>query len=78
MVSLSRANLLKKIVKVSLIVSPPEEVIAVGRGLCSLYIRTKLKKSGLFNKKLGLVRVRSAMGTMITCSNVVREVFPGK
>ncbi|XP_066260409.1 bcl-2-related ovarian killer protein-like isoform X2 [Euwallacea similis] len=58
------------------ITNPPAEVVAVGRGLCSLYVRTKLKKSGLFDKRLGLMRVRSALGGMIDCSNTVREVFP--
>ncbi|CAG9771888.1 unnamed protein product [Ceutorhynchus assimilis] len=58
-------------------VNPPEEVVAVGRALCTLYIRTRLKKAGLFNKKLGLTRVRSAMGSLVSCSNTVREVFPG-
>ncbi|XP_050309742.1 bcl-2-related ovarian killer protein-like [Anthonomus grandis grandis] len=57
--------------------SPPEEVVAVGRALCTLYIRTRLKKAGLFNKKLGLTRVRSAIGTLTGCGNIVKEVFPG-
>ncbi|KAL1491489.1 hypothetical protein ABEB36_012080 [Hypothenemus hampei] len=56
---------------------PPEELMAIGRGLCTLYIRNKLKKSGLFNKKLGLTRVRSAIGSsLLGCSDTVREVFP--
>ncbi|KAF7269235.1 hypothetical protein GWI33_017692 [Rhynchophorus ferrugineus] len=57
--------------------APPEEIVAVGRALCTLYIRTRLKKAGLFNKKLGLTRVRSAVGSLEGCSNIVREVFPG-
>ncbi|ENN77281.1 hypothetical protein YQE_06107, partial [Dendroctonus ponderosae] len=57
--------------------NPPEEVVAVGRALCTLYIRAKLKKCGLFNKKLGLTRVRSAIGSLIACSTIVKDVFPG-
>ncbi|XP_018564679.1 bcl-2-related ovarian killer protein homolog A isoform X2 [Anoplophora glabripennis] len=57
--------------------NPPEEVVAVGRALCSLYIRTRLKRAGVFNRKLGLTRVRSAVGTMPGCGTVVRDVFPG-
>lgn len=57
--------------------APPKEIIAVGRALCTLYVRTRLKKAGLFNKKLGLTRVRSAVGSLEGCSSIVREVFPG-
>lgn len=35
---------------------PTEEVIAQGRVLCGQYIRNRLKRSGIFNKKLGLYR----------------------
>ncbi|KAJ8921045.1 hypothetical protein NQ315_015841 [Exocentrus adspersus] len=58
-------------------VSPPEEIVAIGRALCSLYIRTRLKRAGVFNRKLGLTRVRSAVGTMPGCGTIVRDVFPG-
>ncbi|CAG9825412.1 unnamed protein product, partial [Phaedon cochleariae] len=54
----------------------PEEIVAVGIAMCTLYIRAKLKRSGVFNRKLGLTRVRSAVGTMEACSTVVREVYP--
>ncbi|KAJ8983786.1 hypothetical protein NQ317_000347 [Molorchus minor] len=57
--------------------SPPEEIVAVGRALCSLYIRTRLKRAGVFNRKLGLTRVRSAVGSLTGCGAVVRDVFPG-
>nr|CAH7736309.1 unnamed protein product [Callosobruchus chinensis] len=56
---------------------PPEEVTIIGRSLCSLYVRTKLKRAGMFNKKLGLTRVRSTIGTMDGCGIVIKDVFPG-
>ncbi|CAH0557581.1 unnamed protein product [Brassicogethes aeneus] len=55
---------------------PPEEVIAIGRAMCTLYVRSRLKRAGVFNRKLGLTRVRSAVGTLTGCGPVVREVFP--
>ncbi|KAJ8968583.1 hypothetical protein NQ314_002249, partial [Rhamnusium bicolor] len=57
--------------------SPPEEIVAVGRAMCTLYIRTRLKRAGVFNRKLGLTRVRSAVGSLVGCGAVVRDVFPG-
>lgn len=54
---------------------PTEEVIAQGRVLCGQYIRNRLKRSGIFGKKLGLYRLRSVVGASSTV--VVREVFPG-
>ncbi|KAG5896888.1 hypothetical protein JTB14_033526 [Gonioctena quinquepunctata] len=57
--------------------TPPEEIIAVGRALCSLYIRARLKRAGVFNRKLGLTRVRSALGSMEACGELVRDIFPG-
>lgn len=56
--------------------NPPEEVVAVGRAMCTLYVRTRLKRAGVFNRKLGLTRVRSAVGTLTGCGAIVREVFP--
>lgn len=53
---------------------PPEEVIAQGRVLCGQYIRNRLKRSGIFSKKLGLYRLRSMVGT--SSAIIVREVFP--
>lgn len=55
-----------------------EEVLTVARGLCVLYIRTRLKRAGVFNKKLGLTRVKSAIGSLEGCGPIVREIFPGK
>ncbi|KAJ6633418.1 Bcl-2-related ovarian killer protein like A, partial [Pseudolycoriella hygida] len=45
-----------------------------GKCLCGQYIRSRLKRSGIFNKKLGLQRLRSIIGT--PAAHVVREVFP--
>uniref|UniRef100_A0A1A9VLY7 Bcl-2 Bcl-2 homology region 1-3 domain-containing protein n=1 Tax=Glossina austeni TaxID=7395 RepID=A0A1A9VLY7_GLOAU len=42
--------------------------------LCGQYIKRRLRRSGLFNKKLGLQRIRSIM--RVTTTTVVREVFP--
>lgn len=53
---------------------PPDEVIAQGRVLCGQYIRNRLKRSGIFSKKLGLYRLRSMVGT--SSAIIVREVFP--
>lgn len=41
---------------------PTEEVISQGKVLCGQYIRNRLKRSGIFNKKLGLYRLRSMIG----------------
>nr|XP_023015107.1 bcl-2-related ovarian killer protein homolog B-like [Leptinotarsa decemlineata]XP_023015108.1 bcl-2-related ovarian killer protein homolog B-like [Leptinotarsa decemlineata]XP_023015109.1 bcl-2-related ovarian killer protein homolog B-like [Leptinotarsa decemlineata] len=57
--------------------TPPAEITAVGRALCTLYIRSRLKRAGVFNKKLGLTRVRSAVGSLEGCGEVVRDIFPG-
>ncbi|XP_068904068.1 bcl-2-related ovarian killer protein-like isoform X2 [Tenebrio molitor] len=57
---------------------PPEEVVAVGRALCALYIRSRLKRASLFNRKLGLTRVRSTVSAVPGSGGAsVREVFPG-
>lgn len=41
---------------------PPEEVVSQGRVLCGQYIRARLKRAGIFSKKLGLYRLRSMIG----------------
>lgn len=41
---------------------PTDEVISQGKVLCGQYIRNRLKRSGIFNKKLGLYRLRSMIG----------------
>ncbi|RZC42124.1 bcl-2-related ovarian killer protein [Asbolus verrucosus] len=57
---------------------PPEEVVAVGRALCALYIRSRLKRASLFTRKLGLTRVRSTVSAVPgSGSSTVRDVFPG-
>ncbi|GLV38929.1 buffy [Carabus blaptoides fortunei] len=53
---------------------PPQEVVAQGKALCCQYIRNRLKRSGIFNKKLGLYRLRSVMGT--PNGMIVTEVYP--
>lgn len=53
---------------------PSQEIITQGKCLCGQYIRCRLKRSGIFNKKLGLQRIRSIIGT--PSIHVVREVFP--
>lgn len=53
---------------------PPQEVVAQGKALCCRYIRNRLKRSGIFNKKLGLYRLRSVVGT--PSAMIVTEVYP--
>ncbi|XP_019552736.1 bcl-2-related ovarian killer protein [Aedes albopictus] len=55
-------------------VLPSQDIITQGKCLCGQYIRCRLKKSGVFNRKLGLQRIRSIVGTPTI--HVVREVFP--
>lgn len=49
-------------------------VVTQGKCLCGQYIRHRLKRSGVFNKRLALQRIRSIIGTPSV--HVVREVFP--
>lgn len=53
---------------------PTQDIITQGKCLCGQYIRCRLRRSGIFNKKLGLQRIRSIVGTPAV--HVVREVFP--
>lgn len=53
---------------------PVQEIVTQGKCLCGQYIKRRLRRSGLFNKKLGLQRIRSIIGT--TTVSVVKEVFP--
>lgn len=53
---------------------PAQDIIAQGKCLCGQYIKRRLKRSGLFNKTLGLQKIRSILGTSSIA--VVREVFP--
>lgn len=54
-------------------VIPTQEIITQGKCLCGQYIRCRLKRAGYFNRKLGLQRIRSILGT--TSISVIREVF---
>lgn len=53
---------------------PTHDIVMQGKCLCGQYIRSRLKRSGIFNKKLGLQRIRSIIGT--PAAHVIREVFP--
>ncbi|XP_058827386.1 bcl-2-related ovarian killer protein-like [Topomyia yanbarensis] len=53
---------------------PSQDIITQGKCLCGQYLRCRLKKSGVFNRKLGLQRIRSIIGT--PSIHIVREVFP--
>lgn len=54
---------------------PAQEIITQGKCLCGQYIRSRLKRAGVFNRKLGLQRMRSIIGTSPTVQ-IMREVFP--
>lgn len=54
---------------------PAQEIITQGKCLCGQYIRSRLKRAGVFNRKLGLQRMRSIMGTSPTVQ-IMRDVFP--
>lgn len=56
------------------VVIPTADLVTQGKCLCGQYIRNRLKRSGLFTKKLGLQRLRSIIGT--PSAHIVREVFP--
>lgn len=55
-------------------VIPTQDIITQGKCLCGQYIRFRLKRSCVFNKKLGLQRIRSFIGTPSV--HIIREVFP--
>lgn len=55
-------------------VVPTQDLVTQGKCLSGQYIRNRLKRSGLFTKKLGLQRLRSIIGT--PSALIVREVFP--
>ncbi|XP_031620391.1 bcl-2-related ovarian killer protein isoform X2 [Contarinia nasturtii] len=56
------------------VIIPTQDLVTQGKCLCGQYIRNRLKRSGLFTKKLGLQRLRSIVGT--PSAHIVREVFP--
>ncbi|XP_076232793.1 bcl-2-related ovarian killer protein isoform X2 [Calliopsis andreniformis] len=51
-----------------------ELTVSQGSSLCAQYIRNRLKRSGIFHRKLGLKRMRSAM--LLPGGTVVGEVYP--
>lgn len=53
---------------------PTQDIVTQGKCLCGQYIRYRLKRTGVFNKRLALQRIRSIIGTPSV--HVVREVFP--
>ncbi|XP_054284142.1 bcl-2-related ovarian killer protein homolog B-like isoform X2 [Macrosteles quadrilineatus] len=53
---------------------PTTDIILQGKTLCGQYVRCRLKRSNMFNRKCGLQRLRSAAS--LPASYVVREVFP--
>ncbi|RZF32156.1 hypothetical protein LSTR_LSTR004019 [Laodelphax striatellus] len=53
---------------------PVDHIVQQGRTLCGQYVRSRLKRSGLFSRKCGLQRLRSAAS--LPGGYVVREVFP--
>lgn len=50
------------------------QILLQGKCLCGQYIRFRLKRAGLFTKKLGLQRLRSIIGT--PSAHIVRDVYP--
>lgn len=56
---------------------PAHELITQGKCLCGQYIRSRLKRAGVFNRRLmGLQRMRSIVGTTTPTVQIMREVFP--
>lgn len=53
---------------------PIQDIVTQGKTLCGQYIRCRLKRSGMFSRKCGLQRLRSAAS--LPGGYVVREVFP--
>ncbi|XP_053974868.1 bcl-2-related ovarian killer protein homolog A-like isoform X2 [Hylaeus volcanicus] len=51
-----------------------ELTVSQGSSLCAQYIRNRLKRSGIFHRKLGLKRMRSVM--LLPGGTVVGEVYP--
>ncbi|KAJ9584398.1 hypothetical protein L9F63_021250, partial [Diploptera punctata] len=53
---------------------PTQEIVEQGKTLCGQYIRNRLKRSGVFNRKCGLQRIRTAAS--LPGGYVVRDIFP--
>ncbi|KAK0088510.1 hypothetical protein PV325_011811 [Microctonus aethiopoides] len=54
--------------------SSNELIVRQGSALCGQYIRNRLKRSGIYQRKLGLKRMRSAL--MSNDLSVIDDVFP--
>ncbi|XP_045469921.1 bcl-2-related ovarian killer protein homolog B-like isoform X2 [Harmonia axyridis] len=57
-------------------VAPSQEVILAGRTLCNMYIRNRLKRAGLFRRKIGLIRPQIMLGSSSIHENIAKEIFP--
>lgn len=56
---------------------PPRDIIMSGRTLCVLYIRSRLKRCGKYNRRIGLSRFRENVSESdATSDNIAKEVFP--
>lgn len=51
-----------------------QDIVSQGKCLCNLYIKRRLRRSGLFNRKLGLQNLKNILDT--SSIRVIREVFP--
>lgn len=53
---------------------PTHDIVTQGKTLCGQYIRCRLKRNGMFNRKCGLQRLRSV--SSLPGGYIVLEVFP--
>ena len=53
---------------------PTQDIVTQGKSLCGQYIRSRLKRNGMFNRKCGLQRLRSV--SSLSGGYMVLEVFP--
>ncbi|XP_043480107.1 bcl-2-related ovarian killer protein-like isoform X4 [Leptopilina heterotoma] len=56
------------------IFAPVEETVSQSSALCAQYIRNRLKRSGIYHRKLGLKRMRSS--TLLPDITIVKEACP--
>ncbi|KAK9888716.1 hypothetical protein WA026_000943 [Henosepilachna vigintioctopunctata] len=54
---------------------PSQEIALTGRTLCILYLRNKLKRTGLFSRKIGLQRPRVIIGSLVISENITKDIF---
>lgn len=52
-----------------------QDIVSQAKSLCGQYIRCRLKRAGLFTRKLGLQRLRSAVNLQAPGGIIVGEVF---